>query len=76
MLRRVFDIDLVCDVCGDKMHHISHIEKPSTIALVLGHLGLETTPPVVAAARAPPQLDFDLGDELDAEDLHEFEHTA
>jgi len=59
LLRRVFDINLVCDLCGAKMHRISHIEDPATISKILGHLGLPTEAPAMAAARAPPQCDFD-----------------
>jgi len=58
LLKRVFDIDLVCAVCGHKMHRISHIEDPATISRILGHLGLPTQHPQPAPARDPPQLDF------------------
>jgi hypothetical protein len=62
LLKRVFDVDIVCGCCGSKMHRISHIEDPQTIAHILGHLGLPTEPPRKAPARAPPQCDFDFGD--------------
>jgi hypothetical protein len=65
LLKRVFDIDLVCGVCGERLHRISHIEDPATIKHILGHLGLPTQPPQPAPARDPPQLDLD----FDAPDL-------
>ena len=58
LLRRVFDINLVCELCGAKMHRISHIEDPATIGKILGHLGLPSTAPAIAPARAPPQFEF------------------
>ena len=62
LLKRVFDVDIVCGCCGSKMRHISHIEDPQTIAHILGHLGLPTQPPRKAPARAPPQCEFDFAD--------------
>jgi hypothetical protein len=68
LLKRVFDFDIVCGCCGSKMHRISHIEDPQTIAHILGHLGLPTEPPRKAPARAPPQSELDFGD-LDEPEL-------
>jgi hypothetical protein len=68
LLKRVFDFDIVCGCCGSKMHRISHIEDPQTIAHILGHLGLPTEPPRKAPARAPPQCELDFGD-LDEPEL-------
>jgi len=62
LLKRVFDFDIVCGRCGAKMHHISHIDDPQTIACILGHLGLPTEPPHKAPARAPPQCELDFAD--------------
>jgi hypothetical protein len=62
LLKRVFDLEIICDRCGAKMHHISHIEDPETIAKILGHLGLPTEPPHPAPARAPPQCELDFDD--------------
>jgi hypothetical protein len=55
LLKRVFDLDLVCGRCGARMHHISHIDDPQVIDKILGHLGLPTQMPPRAPARAPPQ---------------------
>jgi len=62
LLKRVFDLDIVCSRCGSKMHRIGHIDAPETIERILGHLGLPTKPPQPAPARAPPQCDLDFGD--------------
>ena len=68
LLKRVFDLDVViCARCGSKMHRISHIEDADTIERILGHLGLPTSPPRRAPARAPPQTALDLGDFEDPE---------
>jgi hypothetical protein len=73
LLKRVFDLDVViCNRCGAKMHHISHIDDPNTIERILGHLGLPTEPPRPAPARAPPQCELDFGD-LDEPHLDDFE---
>ena len=62
LLKRVFDLDIICARCGSKMHRISHIDDPETIERILGHLGLPTEPPQPAPARAPPQCEFDFVD--------------
>ena len=62
LLKRVFDLDIICAHCGSKMHRISHIDDPDTIERILGHLGLPTEPPRTAPARAPPQCELDFGD--------------
>jgi hypothetical protein len=47
------------------------LDNPRVIAKVLAHLGLPTSLPAVAAARAPPQLVFDLDEPGELElDLH------
>jgi hypothetical protein len=58
LLKRVFDVDIICGRCGAKMHRISHIDDPETIAKILDHLGLPTEPPRKAPARAPPQCEL------------------
>jgi len=62
LLKRVFDLDIICSRCGSKMHRISHIDAPETVERILGHLGLPTAPPRPAPARAPPQGELDFGD--------------
>jgi hypothetical protein len=74
LLKRVFDLDLVCGRCGARMHHISHIDDPQVIDKILGHLGLPTQMPRRAPARALPQEAFDLADvdEPEVDDLPVF----
>jgi hypothetical protein len=74
LLKRVFDLDLVCGRCGARMHYISHIEDPQVIDKILGHLGLPTQMPRRAPARAPPQEAFDFADvdEPEVDDLPVF----
>jgi hypothetical protein len=64
LLKRVFDLDiLICGTCGSKMHRISHIEDPTVVEQILGHLDLPATVPPIAPARAPPQTELDLCDD-------------
>jgi len=72
LLKRVFDLDIICARCGSKMHRISHIDDPETIERILGHLGLPTEPPQPAPARAPPQCELDFVD-FDEPELDEVE---
>jgi len=72
LLKRVFDLDIICGRCGAKMHRISHIDDPETIERILGHLGLPTEPPRKAPARAPPQCELDFGD-FDEPELEDVE---
>ena len=43
------------------MRVIAYIENEGVARRILAHLGLPTTPPTFAAARAPPQTQFDWG---------------
>ena len=52
MLARVFKIDVMhCEVCGGDMKVICAVIKPESIARYLGHIGIDSRPPV----RAPPR---------------------
>jgi hypothetical protein len=42
------------------VQRIPFIEDPVVIRRILAHLGLPTTPPPLAPARGPPQLDLDV----------------
>jgi hypothetical protein len=44
LLKRVFDLDIICARCGSKMHRISHIDEPETIAKILSHLSDRAAP--------------------------------
>lgn len=56
LLRRVYQIDIRACPCGGRIRVIAAIEKPRVIRRILDHLGMPTGPPVVAAARGPPDL--------------------
>ena len=51
-----------CKRCGGAVEIIAYITEPTTVSRILGHLGLPTEPPLRAPARAPPQIDLELGD--------------
>ncbi|MBD3238011.1 MAG: hypothetical protein GF330_15030, partial [Candidatus Eisenbacteria bacterium] len=52
LLRRVFSLDaLECPQCQTAMVVLAFISDPPVVRKILGHLGLPTIPPPVAAAR-------------------------
>jgi len=60
LLKRIHDhAVLVCPRCDGPMVPIQTIKDPDVFKKVLSHLGLPTTLPNTAAARAPPQHAFD-----------------
>jgi hypothetical protein len=59
LMMRVFDIDVLrCEHCGSRRKLIAMITEPFVVRRILRHLGLEHEPPVIAAARPPPQGTF------------------
>ena len=61
MLARIYEVfPLVCAKCGNEMRIISFITRPDAIERILSHIGEETTPPLIAPARAPPSTVSDL----------------
>ncbi|MBC8451317.1 MAG: transposase, partial [Planctomycetes bacterium] len=59
LMRRVFGFEVLrCKVCRSKRRLISMITERSTIVRILAHLGLDTNPPSIQPARAPPQLEL------------------
>ena len=53
MLARIYEVfPLVCAKCGNEMRIISFITRPDAIERILSHIGEETTPPLIAPARA------------------------
>ena len=54
LLRRTFGIDVVCSRCHGPLRLIALVKEAATIAKILGAKGLDTTPPQLASARAPP----------------------
>ena len=57
LLRRVFDTDpLDCPNCSGRMRVVAAIMKADVVAAILESLGLETEPPTIRPARAPPEF--------------------
>jgi hypothetical protein len=53
--RRTFGVDVeVCPACGSRMKLLALVRDPEGIARFLAALGLPTTAPAFAPARAPP----------------------
>jgi hypothetical protein len=45
LLKRVFDIDMECEICGGPVRVIAAIEEPKTVEKILKCLGLTSRPP-------------------------------
>ena len=59
LIKRSFAIDiLLCGSCGGRMRLVSHIEEPTVVTRILGHLGLPTDAPKLFPPRAPPQVEM------------------
>ena len=55
LLKRVFEIDaLICPHCGGKRSLIALLTDGCVVRRILEHLGLPSSPPSLAPARAPP----------------------
>ncbi len=62
-MKRGLDLDvLTCEHCGGKREVLKCITDPKVITKILDHLGLATSLPTIAPARAPPGSEslFDL----------------
>jgi len=58
-MRRVFGIDVLrCTKCRARRRLASLITERSVVVRILAHLGLDTDPPPIQPARAPPQLEL------------------
>ena len=52
----MFEIDaLTCPYCGGKRKLIALLTDGAVVRKILEHLGLPTSPPALAPARAPPE---------------------
>ena len=61
LLKRVFEIDaLTCPYCGAKRKLIALLTDGQVVRKILEHLGLSTSAPSLAPARAPPELELAL----------------
>ena len=59
LLRRTFGLDILrCPACRGTRRMIALILQPAVIERILSHLALESRPPSVRPARAPPQLEL------------------
>jgi hypothetical protein len=59
LLRRVFAVDvLTCPHCGGARRLIAMITDGLVVRRILDHLELPSSAPVIAPARAPPELEF------------------
>jgi hypothetical protein len=60
LLERVFGSEVTtCPQCGDRLELLAFLTDADVTAPILAHLGLATTAPALAPARAPPDLTFD-----------------
>ena len=50
---------LYAPIVGDRMKIIAFVTEPESIRRYLKGVGLPTEPPTIAAARPPPQAEFD-----------------
>jgi hypothetical protein len=58
-MRRVFGLDVLrCRKCRTHRRLVALITERAVIVAILAHLGLETDPPPIQPARAPPQSEF------------------
>jgi len=58
-MKRTFAIDvLICDHCGGPRRLIALLTDGLVVRKILTHLGLDTEPPPLAPARAPPEFQF------------------
>ena len=59
LLSRVFGVDaLECPKCRGRMKVIASILKADVVAAILESLGLDTEPPTIRPARAPPEYEL------------------
>jgi hypothetical protein len=76
LLSRVFAQDLgACSRCGGTLRLIACIDDPKVVTQILVHLGLPTSCPQPAPARAPPQLALDCWDASDGDHAAEPQTT-
>lgn len=54
LLKRVYNIDLMCPRCGREMRPIAAIEDPNELRRILTHLGLPADEPKLSPPRWPP----------------------
>jgi hypothetical protein len=61
LLARVFAVEVaLCPSCGGRLGLMAVLSGVASIARYLSGVGLAAEPPVIAAARPPPQRELDL----------------
>jgi hypothetical protein len=64
LLQRVYATDvLACGKCGGRMRVMAFVTDHDVVRAILEHLGLPASAPPQAAARGPPQREFDSWDQ-------------
>jgi len=59
LLKRTFEIDVfTCPWCGGERELIALLTDGKVVRAILEHLGFPTAAPLLAPARAPPELEF------------------
>jgi hypothetical protein len=58
-LARIFSVDACQCECGGRMKIVAAVTDPASVRRYLKGVGLPADPPLIAPARASPQLDFD-----------------
>lgn len=62
LLARVFEAEVLrCPRCGGRRRILAFLTDPEVVLRILSHLGLPTSAPPVAPARAPPQAELPTG---------------
>jgi len=58
LLKRVFDVEVRCGKCGGVLRLKAFVVEAASVKRFLDGMGLPSTAPTIAPARAPPQDDF------------------
>ncbi|MBU8871766.1 MAG: hypothetical protein KOO60_12945 [Gemmatimonadales bacterium] len=77
LLARIYErLPLACPKCGQPMRLIAFIMEPPVVEKILKHIGEPTEPPTVLPARAPPQVEMDFGQVVQANDWPDMDQTT
>ena len=58
LLKRVFDVNVRCEKCGGVLRLKAFVVEGASVTRFLDGVGLPSTVPTIAPARALPQTDF------------------
>jgi len=58
LLARIFSVDACRCKCGGRMKIVAAVTDPASVRRYLEGVGLPSEPPLIAPARASPQLDL------------------